>query len=130
MTSETISPAMSSGMVTQDYAGQWRFYTVVFYCDSFARKDLTVCPEANRKMFYVGDPNPAPAFGSTAASVAGGGTPQNDASTATPTPTQTNGASGATPAPTPVLAEKDASGATRAVASLAALLTLAMVIDR
>jgi hypothetical protein len=74
MTSETITPAMSSGMATQDTAGQWRFYTVVFYCDKYDRTDLTTCPADNRKMFYVADPNPAPAFGTTAGAIGGGGT--------------------------------------------------------
>jgi len=73
MTSDTITPTKSSGMATQDFAGQWRFYTIVFYCNKFDRTDLTTCPADNRKMFYVGDPNPAPAFGTTAA-IMGGGT--------------------------------------------------------
>lgn len=72
MTSETIAPTKSSGMAAQDFAGQWRFYTVVFYCNKFDRTDLTTCPAENRKMFYVGDPNPAPAFGTTAATMGGG----------------------------------------------------------
>jgi len=73
MTSETITPAMSSGMADQDTAGQWRFYTVVFYCDMYDRTDLTACPAENRKMFYVADPNPSPAFGTTAGAIGGGG---------------------------------------------------------
>jgi len=74
MTSGTITPAKSTGMVAQDTAGQWRFYTVVFYCDLYARTDLTTCPEANRKMFYVADPNSAPSYGTTAAMSGGGST--------------------------------------------------------
>eukprot|EP00928_Gymnodinium_smaydae_P087549 TRINITY_DN717_c0_g2_i1.p1 TRINITY_DN717_c0_g2~~TRINITY_DN717_c0_g2_i1.p1 ORF type:complete len:425 (+),score=80.53 TRINITY_DN717_c0_g2_i1:63-1337(+) len=62
MTSGTIKPNMSVEMAAQDYAGQWRFYTVVFYCDKYDRTDLTTCPEENRKMFYVADPNPKAAF--------------------------------------------------------------------
>lgn len=75
MTSETITPAKSSGMAKQDIAGTWRFYQVAFYCDSYARTDLTTCPEANRKMFYVADPNPKAAFGSTAAVMGGAPAP-------------------------------------------------------
>jgi len=82
LTSGTISPAKSTStaMGTQEYAGTWRFYTVVFYCDNYARTDLTACPTANQKMFYVADPNPAPAFGITAATLGGGST----GSTSTP----------------------------------------------
>jgi hypothetical protein len=73
MTSETITPAKSSGMATPspDIAGTWRFYQVAFYCDLYTRTDLTTCPEANRKMFYVADPNPKAAFGTTAATMGG-----------------------------------------------------------
>jgi len=78
MTSETITPAMSSGMATQDTAGQWRFYTVVFYCNMYDRTDLTACPAENRKMFYVADPNPSPAFGTTAGAIGGGGSGDTD----------------------------------------------------
>jgi len=75
MTSQTITPAKSTSasMGTQDIAGTWRFYTVVFYCDNYARTDLTACPAANQKMFYVADPNPAAAFGTSAGAVGAGG---------------------------------------------------------
>jgi len=98
MTSETITPAVSDGMADQDYAGQWRFYQVAFYCDQYDRADLTTCPEANRKIFYVADPNPAPAYGTTAAAISGGGGGQGS--------------------------EDDTSDATSATASLAVALTV------
>jgi len=41
----------------------------VFYCDNYARTDLTACPADNQKIFYVADPNPAAAFGVTAAAI-------------------------------------------------------------
>jgi hypothetical protein len=93
MTSETITPAKSTGMATQATAGQWRFYTVVFYCDKYDRTDLTTCPAVNHKMFYVADPNPTPAFGTTAGAVGaggGGGTPTPEANMA-PKGTNVNG---------------------------------------
>jgi len=85
MTSQTITPAKSSSasMGTQDIAGTWRFYTVVFYCDNYARTDLTACPAANQKMFYVADPNPAAAFGTSAGAVAAGGAGADTTSSAT-----------------------------------------------
>ncbi len=64
MTSETIQP-LADGAATGETAGTWRNYGVVFYCDDYARTDLTTCAEANRKMFYVADPNPLEQFGST-----------------------------------------------------------------
>jgi len=80
MTSETITPAKSTAasMGTQDIAGTWRFYTAVFYCDNYARTDLTACPADNQKIFYVADPNPTASFGATAAAITGGsaGTPK------------------------------------------------------
>jgi len=99
MTSETITPAISTSaaMGKQDFAGQWRFYTVVFYCDDYARKDLTACPAANQKIFYVADPNPAPAFGIAAKAIGSGGSSGDST-----------------------------SSGTRAVAGLAALSTLAL----
>jgi len=74
MTSQTITPAKSTAgsMGTQDVAGTWRFYSAVFYCDNYARTDLTACPADNQKIFYVADPNPAAAFGVTAAAISGG----------------------------------------------------------
>merc|ERR1712176_1271434 len=60
MTSETIVPEMSDGMATQNHAGQWRFYQVVFYCDQYDRSDLTVCPEANRTSFMWLTPTQLP----------------------------------------------------------------------
>jgi hypothetical protein len=103
MTSETITPATSDGMAAQDSAGQWRFYQVAFYCDQYDRTDLTTCPEANRKIFYVADPNPAPAFGTTAASIGTGGS-----------------------AATTVAPESEASGAARAMTCAAAGLVIAI----
>jgi hypothetical protein len=96
MTSGTITPAKSTGMPTQDTAGQWRFYTVVFYCDKYDRTDLTACPVENRKMFYVADPNPAPAFGTTAGAIGGtsGGSPS-------PSPSGSGSTSGGSPSPSP-----------------------------
>ncbi|CAK8997563.1 Exostosin domain-containing protein [Durusdinium trenchii] len=49
-----------------EVAGTWRSFGVVFYCDDYARTDLTTCASANQKMFYVADPNPEEQFGSTA----------------------------------------------------------------
>lgn len=91
MTSETISPAKSTSaaMGTQDVAGTWRFYSVVFYCNNYARTDLTVCPTVNQKIFYVADPNPAPAFGITASALGGGSTSTTGTATGTTTGTTT-----------------------------------------
>jgi len=85
MTSETITPAISesASMGKQDFAGQWRFYSVVFYCDDYARKDLTACAAANQKIFYVADPNPAPAFGTAAKAIGSGGSSGDSTSSAT-----------------------------------------------
>jgi len=119
MTSETITPAKSSGMATQDIAGTWRFYTVVFYCDKYDRTDLTTCPAENRKMFYVGDPNPAPAFGTTAGAISGvisGGASPAPSPSASPAPSPSASPApspSASPAPSPSPAStKDADGAT------------------
>jgi len=79
MTSETITPD-STGAAEGETAGTWRNYGVVFYCDKYDRTDLTACPEANRKMFYVADPNPNAQFGTTAGSIGSGGA--SDASAA------------------------------------------------
>lgn len=70
MTSETIQP-QADGAATGETAGTWRNYGVVFYCDDYARTDLTTCAEANRKMFYVADPNPLEQFGSSASNMGG-----------------------------------------------------------
>jgi len=70
VTSATITPA-ATGAATGKTAGTWRNYGVVFYCDDYARTDLTTCAEANRKMLYVGDPNPDADFGTTPSGGAG-----------------------------------------------------------
>lgn len=62
MTSASIEPK-TTGASEGKTAGTWRSYGVVFYCDLYDRTDLTVCPEENRKLFYVGDPNPGAEFG-------------------------------------------------------------------
>eukprot|EP00930_Biecheleria_cincta_P030455 TRINITY_DN2109_c0_g1_i1.p1 TRINITY_DN2109_c0_g1~~TRINITY_DN2109_c0_g1_i1.p1 ORF type:complete len:445 (-),score=55.50 TRINITY_DN2109_c0_g1_i1:208-1443(-) len=94
MTSETITP-QADGAATGETAGTWRNYGVVFYCDDFARTDLTACTAANQKMFYVGDPNPNATFGTSAGPVGGAATP-TPAPSATPTPlrAKTDGACG------------------------------------
>jgi hypothetical protein len=79
MTSETITP-QADGAATGETAGTWRNYGVVFYCDNYARTDLTACAATNQKMFYVGDPNPNVSFGTSAQAMGG---------SATPTPTST-----------------------------------------
>ncbi|CAK9073885.1 unnamed protein product [Durusdinium trenchii] len=66
MTSGTITPTMAYGAASGEVAGTWRSFGVVFYCDDYARTDLTTCASANQKMFYVADPNPEEQFGSTA----------------------------------------------------------------
>lgn len=73
MTSETIVPDKSGASSGQAVAGTWRNYGVVFYCDDYARTDLTVCGSVHQKMFYVADPNPNAVFGTTAAALQGGG---------------------------------------------------------
>merc|ERR1719253_224189 len=73
LTSQTIVPE-TTGASVGETAGCWRSYGVVFYCDDYARTDLTTCAAANQKMFYVGDPNPNSAFGTTAAHIGGGST--------------------------------------------------------
>lgn len=65
MTSAMIVPDNTGASEGEEYAGTWRSYGVVFYCDDYARVDLTTCPEDNRKLFYVGDPNPNEAYGGT-----------------------------------------------------------------
>jgi len=72
MTSETITPDQT-GAAVGETAGTWRNYGVVFYCDDYTRTDLTNCAESNRKMLYVGDPNPNEVFGVTATAVGAGG---------------------------------------------------------
>lgn len=62
MTSAAIEPK-ATGASDGEIAGTWRSYGVVFYCDLYARTDLTVCPQDNQKLFYVGDPNPDAEFG-------------------------------------------------------------------
>mmetsp|Transcript_97871 Transcript_97871/g.209942 ORF Transcript_97871/g.209942 Transcript_97871/m.209942 type:complete len:421 (-) Transcript_97871:100-1362(-) len=69
MTSEIVTPDQT-GAAAGETGGTWRNYGVVFYCDDYARTDLTACAESNRQMFYVADPNPDTAFGDL---VAGGG---------------------------------------------------------
>lgn len=71
MTSEWFEPA-TTGASEGETAGTWRSYGVVFYCDDYARTDLTACDSGNRKMFYVGDPNPDAEF---LTSLGGGGDP-------------------------------------------------------
>lgn len=70
-TSQTIIPDKSGASAGQT-AGCWRNYGVVFYCDDYARTDLTACKAANQKMFYVADPNPNAVFGASAANIGGG----------------------------------------------------------
>jgi hypothetical protein len=125
-TSGTISPVKSThtSMGTQDIAGTWRFYQVVFYCDSYGRTDLTTCPAANQKIFYVADPNPAPAFGITAGAIgsgaaAAGGT----AGTAAPGGTIGTAAPG-NPSGTTM---QTTSGASCEVAGLAALMVVTLM---
>jgi len=77
MTSETIEP-LANGAGTGETAGAWRNYGVVFYCDDYARTDLTVCAEANRKMLYVADPWPEEQYGAYAANIGGGTVPDDN----------------------------------------------------
>jgi len=72
-TSQTITPD-KTGASAGETAGCWRNYGVVFYCDDYARTDLTACKAANQKMFYVADPNPNAVFGASAANIGGGST--------------------------------------------------------
>lgn len=65
VSSSAITPA-ATGAAEGKTAGTWRNYGVVFYCDDYARTDLTSCAEANRKVLYVGDPNPNAEFSTTA----------------------------------------------------------------
>jgi len=81
MTSETITP-LADGAATGQTAGTWRSYGVVFYCDDYARTDLTTCAATNQKMFYVGDPNPNAFFGTTAGASGSSASP-------TPSPSST-----------------------------------------
>jgi len=86
MTSETITP-LADGAATGQTAGTWRSYGVVFYCDDYARTDLTACAATNQKTFYVGDPNPNVSFG-TSASALGGSASATSTGSATPTSSQ------------------------------------------
>lgn len=71
MTSDVITPeAGSRAPFDSETGGAWRSFGVAFYCDDYARTDLTTCPEANRKMFYVCDPSPNACYG-TAADIGG-----------------------------------------------------------
>jgi hypothetical protein len=80
-TSQTIIPDKTGASAGQT-AGCWRNYGVVFYCDDYARTDLTVCKAANQKMFYVADPNPNAVFGASAGDI-GAGTASGTTGTAT-----------------------------------------------
>jgi hypothetical protein len=64
MTSDTITPQPGTSTAFKDeVGGTWRNFGVAFYCDDYARNDLTTCAEANRKMFYTCDPNPNACYG-------------------------------------------------------------------
>jgi hypothetical protein len=68
MTSDTIAPKPGKNApFAAETGGAWRNFGVAFYCDDYARIDLTTCAEANRKMFYVCDPSPNACFGSATA---------------------------------------------------------------
>jgi hypothetical protein len=68
MSSDTITPKPGNKAPFKDETGgAWRSFGVVFYCDDYARTDLTTCAEANRKTFYVCDPNPNACFGTATA---------------------------------------------------------------
>lgn len=43
--------------------GVWRSIGAAFYCDDYARTDLTTCKEENRKVFFTCDPNPDACYG-------------------------------------------------------------------
>jgi len=96
-TSAVITPG-ATGASKGETAGTWRSYGVVFYCDDYARTDLTACKTENHKMFYVADPNPGTAFGTTSAGISGagtsstGGTGSGTGSSTTSTGSSTSGA--------------------------------------
>lgn len=68
MESDEITPKPGPKTTFKDEeGGTWRSFGVAFYCDDYARTDLTTCAEANRKLFYVCDPNPNACYGSAKA---------------------------------------------------------------
>merc|ERR1719420_33343 len=84
LTSDTITPknpslthdlacgeGTFSGTTQSCRAGQWRYFGVAFYCEDYARTDLTKCAEDKRKMFYVSEPAPDALYGTTGADIEG-----------------------------------------------------------
>jgi len=68
MTSDTfVAKPGNKATFTGEVGGTWRSFGVVFYCNLYARTDLTTCPEAARQMFYVCDPNPNACYGTATA---------------------------------------------------------------
>jgi len=96
MTSEIVTPDQT-GAAAGETGGTWRNYGVVFYCDDYARTDLTTCASSNRKMFYVADPNPGAQFGTSATNI-GGGSSSSPSPSPSPSPS-----SGSSPSPSPSL---------------------------
>ncbi|CAJ1343614.1 unnamed protein product [Effrenium voratum] len=112
MNSQTIVPGYDGASAGQSYAGTYRAFGVVFYCADRARTDLTSCPVADRKMFYVADPNPNAVFGADA-SMSGTTTTTQTSSTAT-TMTSTMTATMTTTATT-IVGSGQAGGAPRQI---------------
>lgn len=92
MTSEIITPDQTGAAAGQT-GGTWRNYGVVFYCDDYARTDLTTCASSNRKMFYVADPNPGVQSGTSATDIGGGGS--------SPSPSGSSPSPSGSPSPSP-----------------------------
>jgi hypothetical protein len=64
MSSDAFTPQPGNKAAFKDeIGGTWRSFGVAFYCDDYARTDLTTCKEENRKAFYTCDPNPDACYG-------------------------------------------------------------------
>lgn len=62
--SAAFSPLPGNKAAFKDeVGGTWRSIGVAFYCDDYARTDLTTCKEENRQTFFTCDPNPDACYG-------------------------------------------------------------------
>jgi len=62
--SDAFTPQPGNKAAFKDeLGGTWRNFGAAFYCDDYARTDLTTCKEENRKVFFTCDPNPDACYG-------------------------------------------------------------------
>jgi len=74
MSSDTFMPMPGNKEpFKSEVGGCWRNFGAAFYCDDYARTDLTKCALANRKVFHVGDPDPNESYGTARGVSSGGG---------------------------------------------------------